>query len=184
VLLRGLGHDVDVREVDHGRLAPAPEFTVRFLRSRHEEAIALDHPERLERRMRAISRVGGLLPARVVAWARAREPGYAARVNEPLGDHDVLMTPVTPSPPPVIGACEGRGWLWTSTVAAATVPYMTCWNLTGQPACSVPAGFTPDGLPRAVQLVGRPNDEATLYSLAAQIEAERPWAQQRPAEFA
>ena len=56
-------------------------------------------------------------------------------------------------------------------------------NLTGQPACSVPAGFAENGLPRAVQLVGRPNDEATLLSLAAQIEAERPWAQQRPPGF-
>jgi amidase len=47
----------------------------------------------------------------------------------------------------------------------------------------VPAGFAENGLPRAVQLVGRPNDEATLLSLAAQIEAERPWGQQRPSGF-
>jgi amidase len=45
---------------------------------------------------------------------------------------------------------------------------------------SVPAGFSPDGLPLAVQIVGRPGDEATLLSLAAQIEAERPWADRRP----
>ena len=63
------------------------------------------------------------------------------------------------------------------------MPYTGIWNLTGQPACSVPAGFAADGLPRAVQLMGRPNDEATLLSLAAQIEAERPWAQQRPSGF-
>ena len=50
-------------------------------------------------------------------------------------------------------------------------------------AASIPAGFDSDGLPRAVQLVGRPNDEATLLSLAAQLESERPWAPQRPAEF-
>ncbi len=69
-------------------------------------------------------------------------------------------------------------------MASATVPYAAAWNFTGQPACSVPAGFAADGLPRAVQLVGRPNDEATLLSLAAQIEAERPWAQYRPDQFA
>ena len=63
------------------------------------------------------------------------------------------------------------------------MPYAACWNFTGQPACSVPAGFAADGLPRAVQIVGRPNDEATLIALAAQIESERPWAPQRPAEF-
>ena len=161
-LLRRLGHEVNERELDYGPLVPPPEFTVRFLRSRHEDAVALAHPERLERRMRAIARLGGLIGPGIVAWARGREAAYAARLNEPLADHDVLLTPVTPAPPPRIGACEGRGWLSTTLVAAATVPYLLSWNLTGQPACSVPAGFAPDGLPRAVQLVGRPNDEATL----------------------
>jgi amidase len=54
------------------------------------------------------------------------------------------------------------------------------WNHTGQPAAAVPAGFTDGGLPLSVTLVGRPNDEATLLSLAAQIEAERPWADRKP----
>ena len=44
----------------------------------------------------------------------------------------------------------------------------------------MPAGFTPDGRPLAVQLVGRPNDESTLISLDAQIEAERGWPDSRP----
>ena len=95
----------------------------------------------------------------------------------------MLLTPVTPAPAPRIGVREGRGWLRTTVEASATVPYAACWNFTGQPACSVPAGFAADGLPRAVQLVGRPDDEATLVALAAQIEAERPWAQHRPPEF-
>jgi len=95
----------------------------------------------------------------------------------------VLLTPVTPAPAPRIGAREGRFWLRVTLEATATVPYAACWNFTGQPACSVPAGFAADGLPRAVQFIAKPNDEATLIALAAQVEAERPWAQQRPAEF-
>ena len=59
-------------------------------------------------------------------------------------------------------------------------PFTVPWNATGQPAASVPAGFTADGLPLAVQLVGRPDDEGTLLSLAAQLESERPWADRRP----
>ena len=59
-------------------------------------------------------------------------------------------------------------------------PYCIPWNHTGQPAASVPGGFSDDGLPIGVQLVGRPNDESTLLSLAAQIEAERPWADRPP----
>lgn len=182
-LLRGLGHEVNEREVDHGPLVPAPEFTAVYLRSVHEEAATFAHPERLERRIRALARLGGMLPPGAVDWALGRRAVYAARLNEPLIDHDVLLTPVTPAPAPRIGAREGLGWLRTTVAASATVPYAACWNFTGQPACSVPAGFAADGLPRAVQLVGRPDDEATLIALAAQIEAERPWVGQRPPGF-
>ncbi len=182
-LLRSLGHEVNEREVNHGRLAPAPEFTAIVLRSIHEEAATFAHPERLEQRIRAIARLGGMLPPGVVDWALGRKAAYAARMNEPLVDHDVLLTPVTPAPAPRIGAREGQFWLRTTVEATATVPYAACWNYTGQPACSVPAGFATDGLPRAVQLVGRPNDEARLVALAAQIEAERPWTQDRPSDF-
>jgi amidase len=59
-------------------------------------------------------------------------------------------------------------------------PFTAPWNHLGNPAASVPAGFTAGGMPLAVQLVGRPNDEATLLSLAAQLEAERPWADRLP----
>ena len=95
----------------------------------------------------------------------------------------MLLTPATASPPPRIGQLEGRGALWTLNAAAAMVPYNGVWNATGQPAASVPGPWGADGLPRGVQLVGRAGDEGTLLSLAAQIEAERPWAQRRPAEF-
>ena len=182
-LLARLGHEVSTHELDYGPLAPPLEFTGRYLRALHDDADQLPHPERLERRMRVLARLGGLLTPALVAWDRSRETAYAQRLNGPLADNDVLVTPVTPAPPPRIGACEGRGWLWTLMAAAATAPYAACWNVTGQPACAVPAGLAADGLPRAVQLVGRPGEEATLVALAAQLEAERPWAQERPAGF-
>jgi amidase len=182
-LLRSLGHEVNETEVDHGPLATSPEFTAIYLRSVHEEAATFAHPERLERRIRALARLGGMLPASVLDWALGRKEAYAARLNEPLADHDVLLTPVTPAPPPKIGANEGLGWLRTTLTASGTVAYAGCWNYSGQPACSVPAGFDADGLPRAVQFIARPNDEATLVALAAQIEAERPWTQDRPPGF-
>jgi amidase len=96
---------------------------------------------------------------------------------------DVLITPATAQPPPAIGRLQGRGALWTLNTVGGWVPYNGVWNVTGQPAASVPAGFAGDGLPRAVQVVGRPNAEATVLALAAQIEAERPWAQLRPPAF-
>jgi amidase len=183
-LLRGLGHEVRERTVDWGPLAPPLELNILFLAALHEEASRLEHPERLERRMRAIVRMGGVLGTGAAQWARGRERAYRERLNAALADSDVLLTPVTPAPPPQVGAYEGRGWLWTLLGAGATAAYASPWNVTGQPAASVPAGFGEGGLPRAVQLVAPPDREATLVSLAAQIEAARPWAADRPPAFA
>ncbi len=58
-LLRALGHEVNERALDHGPLAPAAEFTAIYLRSLHEEAATFAHPERLERRIRTLARLGG-----------------------------------------------------------------------------------------------------------------------------
>jgi amidase len=64
---------------------------------------------------------------------------------------------------------------------ATTAAFTNPWNVTGQPAVSVPAPSTgPGGVPLGVQLVGRPNDESTLISLAAQLEAEIGWPARRP----
>jgi amidase len=78
------------------------------------------------------------------------------------------------------GVMEGRGATATYLWESGWVPFCVLWNSTGQPAASVPAGFSDDGLPLAVQLVGRPHAEATLLSLAAQIEDARPWTQVHP----
>jgi amidase len=181
-LLRSLGHDVSERDPDYG-LGGIPEVTTRYLRGIHDDARGLAHWGRLERRTRGMARLGGLIPPALLERSLANEGEFTRRMNRVLEDHDVLMTPATAKPPPRVGQFEGRGAIWTLNAIAGMVPYNGVWNVTGQPAASVPAGFGSDGLPRAVQLVARPNDEATLLSLAAQIEAERLWAQQRPPEF-
>jgi amidase len=181
-LLRSLGHEVSEQAPDYGKDS-IQAVVVRYLRGAYDDARAMAHPERLERRTRGMARLGGLIPQAVLERALAGEAELTRRVNGVLEDHDVLLTPATATPPPRIGQLEGRGAIWTLNAVAGMVPYNGIWNATGQPAASVPAGFGEDGLPRAVQIVGRPNDEATLLSLAGQLEAERPWAQQRPPEF-
>ena len=79
-----------------------------------------------------------------------------------------------------VGKWDSHRGLWTLSGMTRRTGFGRPWNYIGNPAASVPAGFTDDGLPLSVQLVGRPNDEATLLSLAAQLEAERPWAERRP----
>ncbi len=182
-LLRSLGHEVRERDPDYG-YDTGPSVLTRYLRGGHDEAHALPHYERLSRKTRGFATLGSLVPPALVEWSRSREAALAARLNRVLEDHDVLITPATAQPPPRIGQFDGRGALWTLNGVIGLVPYNAPWNLTGQPAAAVPAGFGADGLPRSVQIVGRPGDEGTLLSLSAQIEAERPWAQERPPAFA
>jgi amidase len=115
-----------------------------------------------------------------VRRARSKEAARAARVNRIFDDHDVLMTPMAAQPPPPIGHFEGHSGLVTFLKMGMVYPYTPIWNLLGQPAAAVPAGFASDGVPMGVQLAGRPNDEGTLLSLAAQMESERPWDERPP----
>jgi amidase len=64
---------------------------------------------------------------------------------------------------------------------ATWVPFTPVWNVTGQPAMSLPMHQTESGLPVGVQLVGPPAGEELLISLSAQIEAAAPWSDRRPA---
>lgn len=182
-LLRSLGHDVKEQDPDYG-LDTMPSVLLRFLRGIHDEAHALPYPERLSRRTRSMSALGALVPPALLERSRAAERTLSDKLNRVLENHDVLVTPTTAQPPPRIGQYDGRGGLWTLNAVIGLVPYNAPWNLTGQPAASVPAGFGADGLPRGVQIVGRPGAETTLLSLAGQLEAERPWAQHRPDAFA
>jgi amidase len=178
-LLRSLGHEVRERDPDYGMIGNA--ILPRFLRGIHDDARAMAKPERLERRTRAMASLGRLFGPAAVARSRAAERAHAMRVNRIFDDHDVLLTAAMARPPVEVGRWEGRGALWTFTGNARAFPFTGPWNLLGQPAMSLPAGFDSDGLPLSVQLAGRPNDEATLLSLGAQVEAERPWADRYPA---
>ncbi len=179
-LLRGLGHEVDECDPAFGP-GDGAAVIARYLRGIHDDAAAMAHPEGLERRTRTMARAGGRIPMSAIGRVRAGEMRMCRRVNAILDAHDVLLTPATAQPPPPLGRYEGRGWLRTLNGVSALVPYLAAWNATGQPACSVPAGFDEQGLPCAVQLVGRPDGEASLLALAAQLERARPWQHVRPA---
>ncbi len=178
-LLRSLGHQVIYEDPSYAPMATAA-FLARYLRGIHDDAASIAHPERLESRTRGMARLGALVTPRLLARARAAEAGHAARLDRLFERHDVLLTPALATSPPRVGRWEGKGALATFNGVASFVPFQAPFNHTGQPAAVVPAGLTRSGLPLSVQMVGRPGDEATLLSLAAQIEAERPWAQRRP----
>ena len=178
-LLRTLGHHVFEHEVDYG-LHALLNVTLRYLDGAQHDVASMAHPERLERNTRQIAALGAWLPARGVAMARASEPAIAARMNRIFDRADVVLTPVTGGSAPVITDVSGRSMLRSLYRSFNEVSWVAPWNAIGQPAASVPAGFDTRGLPRAVQLCGRPGDDLTLLRVAAQLEAARPWAEFRP----
>jgi amidase len=95
---------------------------------------------------------------------------------------DVLLTPGLASVPPPLGwidmMLDDVDEYWRRVFAFS--PFTVCFNLTGQPAIMLPLGASPEGLPVAVQCAARYGDEATLFRLAAQLEAARPWIGRRP----
>ncbi len=120
---------------------------------------------------RSVSGVGYLTALeRCHAWTRALAAWW--------GTHDVLVTPVMAEPPPRLGELRdpetGRGRLgelWHFTPQ---------FNVTGQPAMSVPLHWTASGLPVGVQFVGAHAGEETLLSLAGQLEQAAPWSERTP----
>jgi amidase len=178
-LLRELGHEVVEADLPVGMRDGLLIVGLMF-RGIRELVGEMDRPQRLERRTRAMARPGRLISDGNLERLLRAEQRLAERVGRLFADHDVLLTPVMSEPAVPAGIMEGRGatasYLWST----AWVPFEVLWNSTGQPAASVPAGFSADGLPLAVQIVGRPHDEATLLSLAAQLEEARPWAARRP----
>jgi amidase len=178
-LLRSLGHEVVERELEYGTLWT--NFATRYLRGVHDEAATLPHPERLSRRTRGYMRAGGLIPDAVLARARAEEANDRERVNRVFGEgFDVVLTPMFTRRPPKVMYHDGRSWFWTINSNSRWIPYPETFNLTGQPAAAVPAGFAGDGFPLSVQLVAPTDGEAVLMTLAAQLERERDWPAHRP----
>jgi amidase len=177
-LLRSLGHEVTDAAPKLGRLAT--DFYPFYLRGIRDEALTLPHPERLSDQTKGFVRLGRLFSDRRLAKVRDRMPAATARIQELWRDYDMLLTPATAQMPVEIGHWRGQGALRTINGMSNVYPYAAAWNYTGQPAATIPAGFTDGGLPRSVMLVARPNDEDTLISLAAQLEAERPWADRLP----
>jgi amidase len=143
----------------------------------HLDAQLVADPSKLAARTRRHAALG--------KWLRAtrmlRDPNggartqWIARAERFFADHDVLLTPALAQPPIRACAWSERGWLTNVTSNVRYAPFAAPWNVAGWPAMTVPAGLDPEGLPLAVQLVGRPGSEGTLLGVAAQLERLRPW---------
>jgi amidase len=177
--LRDIGHEVVEREVEY---TPALSTNVlaRYLGGINAMARSMPHPERLARRTRGYMRLGAAVPGAAIRRARSSAAADGEALWRAVGDADLLLTPMFTRRPPLVREYEGTSALRSLAGSVRFVPYCGAYNHTGQPAASVPAGFSADGFPLAAQLVAPPHGEPTLLAVAAQLEDAIGWADRRP----
>ena len=143
--------------------------------------------EQLEPLTRAYWEIGRHVPA--ASYLRSIETLQRStrRVAAFLQDYDVFLNPTVSAPPLPLGQMTSTDEepFRALEASGATVAYSgVIPNLTGNPAMSVPLHWNDDGLPIGMHFLGRFGDEATLFRLAAQLEAAHPWGDRRPPTFA
>ena len=104
-----------------------------------------------------------------------------ARLDDLMDSYDLLLTPTLAVPPFPIGQPPDRIGGQEVQPRSAFSPFTRPFNLSGQPAASIPCGFSSDGLPIGLHIVGRRGDEAAVLRASAAFEQARPWEHFRPA---
>ena len=127
---------------------------------------------------RSPGRRGSLRPTPASACQAARTASIASFFTR----HDVWLTPTLAGPPLPIGHFSSQPATAEAWAKGFTdyCPFTYPFNVTGQPAASLPLFWTEAGLPIGCQIAGRSGDEATLVRLSAQLERARPWFARRP----
>jgi amidase len=178
-LLRELGHDVVERSPAYGMTQI--DFVQMWFRGIYDESLEVPEQTKLEKLTKQMAGAGKhLVPDKRRDTLLAKRTTTTARILQLWDEVDVLLTPALATTAIAADGGYGRSAPLAIDKAGRFTPFTAPFNLTGQPAIAIPAGFGSDGLPLSVQLVGRHGAEDTLYSLAGQIEAARPWADKRP----
>jgi amidase len=159
------------------------------------------HPQHVEASTWFMKQIGDAFSAADLERARVTIGQLSRAIAGVLMNYDVIMTPTMAYPPARIGEfdlkpIERIGLAVLRAVSPKFVlkrvlielaasmlektPNTMLFNMTGQPAMSVPLYWNAAGLPIGIQFAGRFGDEAMLFRLAAQLEQARPWADKRP----
>ncbi|WP_315836953.1 amidase [Bradyrhizobium prioriisuperbiae] len=189
-LLERLGHDVverapvlpvDPTEIMTVIVGASVAFTVRLAERQWRRAVTEHDFERM-----TLGIAGGA--QRVTAADYLSAQAGAFQITRSLASFfttcDVFLSPTLCSPPLRIGElntmANERDLMAVRGMMRRLCPGTSMFNISGQPAMSVPLGWSAEGLPLGMMFAARFGDEATLFRLAAQLEAERPWKHRRP----
>ncbi|MAX58706.1 MAG: glutamyl-tRNA amidotransferase [Chloroflexi bacterium] len=137
-------------------------------------------PEKLSDNARFCFEHGSQATAADYARAIRAVDEMKAKIDDLMDTYDLLLTPTMAVPPFPIGQppdrIDGKDVPPRSSYSPMTRPF----NLSGQPAASVPCGFSSEGLPIGLHIIGKRGDEATVLRASAAFEQARPWEHLRP----
>ncbi len=136
--------------------------------------------ERLDRSFTAVLRFGKTVDVATYLAAAGRREELWTDVQRFLARFDLLITPTVAVPPFSVGQAGVKEINGHVASPLGWLPFTFPFNLTGQPAASVPVGFTSSGLPVGLQIVGRRHGERAVLAASAAFEAVAPWAARRP----
>jgi amidase len=187
-LLESLGHHVDesapaaMSEQEFARhfnriIAADAEATFRAFEMLLGRPIGEDE---IEPRNAAYRRSGRELSAVAYLESRTWFGMWARRMADWWNDHDLLLTPTVGAPPPELGWFTAAGPEREGARIAGFIPYTAQFNMTGQPAITLPLHWTPAGLPVGVQLAAAYGREDILIRVASQLEQAAPWSDRHP----
>jgi amidase len=130
----------------------------------------------------ALYQVGRNVTASQFLLAQTQLQQTSRQVAAFMERYDVLLSPVLGSPPVPQGwfNMPPHDYLEVNQRMIAFAPFALLFNITGQPAMSVPLCWNEENLPIGTHFAGRYEDEAVLFRLAAQLEKAKPWAARNP----
>jgi amidase len=184
-LLASLGHEVEQVEAPWAGADLLPIFSVLWATNvaasvMHAEIVggAQAGPDTIEPLTAWLNEAGRAHTAPQYVASVVTLQSFARAIIALWDRFDVVLTPGLAQRPVRIGEIDacGENPAYEFKKSGEFTPYTAAFNITGQPALSVPLFQGDDGLPLPVQLVGRPADEITLLQLAGQLEQARPWA--------
>lgn len=188
-LCASLGHEVEeatpdldyvgMAEAVNNLVSPAISTTLELEARRRGRPI---EPHEVETLSWLIAENGAKLSAIDVSLANLKLNVFTRGMARFFQRYDVLILSTLGTPPPLLGHMDTNAADLSDYAEKlySFMPNTQPFNVTGQPAASVPLGMSEDGLPLGVMFAARGGEEAVLLRLAGQLEAERPWIQRRP----
>jgi amidase len=178
-LLAGLGHEVEDVDMPFG-----PDVVPMFETLWYAMATLAPVDPAQEDQLLPITRYlrgrGQEVRAPELLFAQGYLQAVTRTALEALSGYDAVLSPTLARPPVPVGYFDEVEPAENFERQKRFTPYTALYNVSGQPAVSLPLHWTADGLPVGVMLAGRMGEEATLISLSAQLEAARPWKDRHP----